>query len=93
MLLELPESPRYLLWHNRTAEARLVLAHLTSSTASPEDKLVLDQSAEIEEAIELERRVGENFRWKELWEEGELRNRTRMMLCFGIQLMQQVGWT
>ena len=51
---------------------------------------MIDQSAEIEEAIELERRVGQSFRWKELWEEGELRNRTRMMLCFGIQLMQQV---
>jgi len=91
MLIDLPESPRYLLAHGRIDEARVVLAHLTGEGFKPTDSVVLAQSKEIEDSIALERGLGDSFQWKELWEGGELQNGRRMALCFGIQLMQQMG--
>jgi hypothetical protein len=84
------ESPRWLLAQGRITDARLVLAHLTSSTALPTDAIVVAQSQEIEDAIALERKVGGDFRHRELFEGGELQNFRRICLCFGIQVMQQV---
>lgn len=91
MLMDLPESPRYLINTGRIDEARVVLAHLTSQTAKPTDSIVVAQSREIEQAIELERSINGSFKWKEMIEGGELQNGRRMALCFGIQLMQQMG--
>jgi len=91
MLIDLPESPRWLLAQGRVSEARTVLAHLTSRTAAPTDAIVIAQSQEIEDAIALERKVGGNFRYMELFEGGEMQNFRRICLCFGIQLMQQMG--
>jgi len=91
MLMDLPESPRYLINTGRIDEARVVLAHLTSKTAKPTDPIVVAQSREIEQAIELERSINGSFKWKEMIEGGELQNGRRMALCFGIQLMQQMG--
>ncbi|KAF8588744.1 general substrate transporter [Ramaria rubella] len=89
ILIDLPESPRWLLARGRTEEARVVLAHLTSSSAKPTDPIVIEQSQEIEDAIALERKVGGDFRYMELFEGGEMQNFRRICLCFGIQLMQQ----
>ena len=43
MLIDLPESPRYLLAHGRIEEARTVLAHLTGEKYKPTDSVVLAQ--------------------------------------------------
>jgi hypothetical protein len=43
MLLDLPESPRYLLAHGRIEEARVVIAHLTGKGYKPTDSVVLAQ--------------------------------------------------
>jgi hypothetical protein len=43
MLADLPESPRYLLAHGRTEEARVVIAHLTGEGYEPTDPVVLAQ--------------------------------------------------
>ncbi|KAF8507657.1 general substrate transporter [Gautieria morchelliformis] len=91
MLIDLPESPRWLLARGRVSDARTVLAHLESDSAKPTDAIVVAQSREIEEAIELERSVSGDFSYKELFEGGEMQNFRRLCLCFGIQLMQQMG--
>lgn len=91
MLIDLPESPRWLIAHDKVDEARLILARLTSKTAKPTDRIVIEQSKEIEDAIALERSISGNFSYKELFQNGELQNFRRICLCFGIQLMQQMG--
>lgn len=84
------ESPRWLLAHGRTFEARTILAQLTSSSATPSDEIVIAQSQEIEDAIALERKAAGDFRFMELFQGGEMQNLRRLCLCFGIQMMQQV---
>jgi len=79
-----------LLAKGRVTEARVILAHLTSDTAKPTDGIVVEQSKEIEDAIALERAAEGDFKYKELFQNGELQNFRRICLCFGIQLMQQV---
>jgi hypothetical protein len=90
MLVDLPESPRYLLAHGRITEAHDILARLTSATAKPDDPIVKAQAREILTAVKAEQEIGGDFKWKELWEGGEMQNGRRIALCFGIQLMQQV---
>lgn len=89
MLIDLPESPRYLLAHGHIAEAHEVLARLTSAKAKPDDPIVLAQAKEILDSVEAES-AGGKFRWRELWQGGETKNGRRIALCFGIQMMQQV---
>ena len=88
--VHITESPRWLLAHGRTLEARLILAQLTSRSALSTDDIVIAQSREIEDAIALERKAAGDFRYMELFQGGEMQNFRRMCLCFGIQMMQQV---
>jgi hypothetical protein len=43
MLIDLPESPRYLIAHDRIDEARVVLADLTGDDYKTTDAIVLAQ--------------------------------------------------
>jgi hypothetical protein len=51
----LPESPRWLLMHGYEAEGVSVLVALQGGGASAEDDLILDQKAEILDAVRLEK--------------------------------------
>lgn len=86
MLVFMPESPRYLLAHDREDEARQVISALLDL---PEDSpAVISQIEEITQAIELEMASARN--WKDLFKsaqdaQGEKR---RMLTAVVIQVCQ-----
>ncbi|KAH6682819.1 general substrate transporter [Halenospora varia] len=84
----LPDTPRWLYSHNRQKEAINVLARLMS--CSEDDPQVKSIENEMKEAIKLETET-EPFDWKNLfYDRTDLKNYRRLILCFMIQMMQQM---
>ncbi|CCX32891.1 putative Myo-inositol transporter 1 [Pyronema domesticum] len=90
MIFFLPESPRWLVAHDNVEEAAHVLACLESTTATPSTPSVVAALTDIQTAIAAEHAAGP-VQWKELWTEGELKNRTRVLLACGINFFQQMS--
>ncbi|KAA8898329.1 hypothetical protein TRICI_006590 [Trichomonascus ciferrii] len=81
----LPESPRWLLSHNRQEEARHVLAHLiavepNSETVDMEVKVIVDAIT----------RTGEQLGFKELLTHGKTQHFRRMLIGASTQFFQQL---
>lgn len=85
----LPDTPRWLVAHKRHDEAKEVIAALAD--VSPEDESVATLHLQIQEAIEYESSQAGEFSYRELFTGGDLQNFRRMCLCFGIQLMEEMG--
>lgn len=86
MLFGLPESPRYLMAHGRNSEALLVISQLEGE---PEDSIeVQKQYAVIEAALAVEK-TG-TIQLKEYFEGGQKQTFRRLLLGYGIQMMQQL---
>ncbi|KAF7328756.1 Hexose carrier protein [Mycena venus] len=86
----LPESPRWLLMHGHEAEGVAVLVALQGGGASAEDDVILDQKAEILDAVRLEKDAAPS--WSDIvhMRSGETGMIQRLLLGAGAQLMQQL---
>lgn len=79
----LPESPRWLVQHDRIEEAATVLARLEGQTlGGPGHPSVVRQSEEILTSVQQEAAVGQAS-WGEVFTEGKSRNVSRVLLGAG----------
>ncbi|KAK6063357.1 hypothetical protein SCUP515_12473 [Seiridium cupressi] len=89
----LPESPRWLVAHDRHEEARHVLWRVQPDAAqiSESHESVTAHLAEIQHAITEERAAAEGTTFKALFKNGEQKFFYRTMLGIGGQFMQQLS--
>ncbi|RGP70886.1 putative sugar transporter [Fusarium longipes] len=89
----LPESPRWLINHDRHDEAREVLwaVRKDAKSISKEDESVSRAIAEIQHAINEEREAAQTSSFKAMWKNGEQKFLYRTMLGIGGQFMQQLS--
>ncbi|KAK7723548.1 hypothetical protein SLS57_004362 [Botryosphaeria dothidea] len=85
-MIPLPETPRFLVEKDRTAEAADVVARLDDTTIN--DPEVVDMVQTIQVSIEKETRGGP-FQYKELLQGGPMGNFRRICLCLAVNVMQQ----
>ncbi|KAH8585505.1 general substrate transporter [Bisporella sp. PMI_857] len=84
----LPDTPRWLYSHGRQKEAINILLRLMScSEGDPQVRLIEN---EMKEAIQLEYET-QSFNWKNIfYDRTDMKNYRRLILCFMIQMMQQM---
>jgi MFS family permease len=90
-LLLLPlmvESPRWLCYVDRHAEAQTVLARLANTT--PDDPKVTGELKIISDTIAAEKAHGK-VGWREVFSGGEQQNFRRIVLGLGTSIFQQMG--
>jgi hypothetical protein len=92
-IMFLPESPRWLVAHDRHDEARKVLwsVAVDAHKLSMDDDVVMGHLAEIQDAISEERRAASSSSFRSLFKNGEQRFLYRTMLGIGGQFMQQLS--
>ena len=85
LVFGLPESPRWLYYHDRHDEARQVLQDVFN-----DDEVVLKMHTEIMETLELEKNHGE-YKWSQLFKRDRVQTGKRVLLAYGMQFMNQIG--
>lgn len=88
LVFGLPESPRWLYAHDRGTEAVQVLC--TVYDRSETDDLIMYETSQIIEAIELEDRNGK-FKWRNIFKRDTVHTGRRVLLAWGVQFMNQAG--
>ena len=88
LLYFMPESPRWLCYMDRHAEAQVVMARLQSKPA--DDASVRAEITLIMETIANEKQE-DSVGWREVFSGGEQQNLRRILLGAGTSLMQQLG--
>lgn len=84
----LPESPRWLVSHDRLEEAVEVFARLEGKGTSFDHPAVVQQRDMVLASVVEERRVG-TATWGEVFTEGKMRNLSRVLLGAGPYMMNQ----
>ncbi|KAI9803691.1 MAG: hypothetical protein M1833_000603 [Piccolia ochrophora] len=84
----LPESPRWLLAHDKVEEATDVLARLEGKGVLVTDEKVTTKRDMVLETVRHEREVG-SASWAEVFTEGKQRNLSRVLLGVGPYMMNQ----
>ena len=82
MLPFLPESPRWLVQHDRVEEATEVFARLEGKTATVNDEQIIRERDAVVASVRQERELGEAS-WAEVFTEGKNRNISRVLLGAG----------
>jgi sugar porter (SP) family MFS transporter len=90
MLHILPESPRWLIQHGRTDEARHVIARLVGRDVDLSDARVKTLEEEIQIAVATEEEAGK-MSIREMFSGGDLQNGRRMLLCLAAGLGCQMS--
>jgi MFS family permease len=85
-IIGLPETPRWLVQHDRHEEARAVIAAIEDKPLS--DETISRTLLDIQTGLEEEQRGGP-FRFAELFTNGETQNLRRLLLTISIELGQQ----
>lgn len=86
-VLAYPESPRWLLKHNKDEAAKEIMAHLSNTT--PDDERVLSEVEEIQKINAIT--GGKKLTVKEFFGKGPEMNRWRASIAFCSQAFQQIG--
>ncbi|KAL8724111.1 MAG: hypothetical protein Q9181_006979 [Wetmoreana brouardii] len=84
----LPESPRWLVAHDRVEEATEVFARLEGATATVTDEKIIRERDMVVASVRHEREVGE-ISWAEVFTEGKNRNLSRVLLGAGPYMFNQ----
>ena len=89
----LPESPRWLIAHDRVEEAKHILwaVEKNAHEIDPDDETLRRDLANIQEAIMEERAAASGSSYKALLKNGDQRFFYRTMLGIGGQFMQQLS--
>ena len=92
-IIVLPESPRWLIAHDRHDEARQVLWSVRKNARSIElsDASINRDVAEIQQAVKEEREAAQSGSFRALLKNGEQKFFYRTMLGVGAQFMQQLS--
>lgn len=88
-MLNLPESPRWHLAHNRNEEAATILAALNGESRN--DPSLTTQLANLREAIRASGQLENKTTFKDLFTGGPTQHFRRMILGFSSQMMQQLS--
>lgn len=78
----LPESPRWLMQHDRVEEATVVFAALEGKHATVNDPKIIRERDMVMASVQRERELGEAT-WSEVFTEGPNRNISRVLLGAG----------
>lgn len=82
MLPFLPESPRWLIQHDRVEEATEVFARLEGSSSTAHDENIIRERDMVIASVQKERELGKAS-WGEVFTEGKNRNISRVLLGAG----------
>ncbi|EXJ91913.1 hypothetical protein A1O3_00463 [Capronia epimyces CBS 606.96] len=93
LMLVLPESPRWLIAHGRSQEARNILWRLQGdvTSISPNNPIIDTELREIEHALNEEREAAGSTSFLALFKSSPQRFRRRTLLGIGGQFMQQLS--
>lgn len=89
----LPESPRWLVAHDRHDEARHIMwaVQCDEGLTGEDDPRLIQSLSEIQDAIREEREAAQTTSFKAMLKDGPQRFRYRTLLGIGGQFMQQIS--